>query len=223
MTLNLIKTINDDDEVEDFSEESDQEINVSFAIFRIEHKKKSISKFQFQPTKQKSKKKADFDTDFQFVSTTAEYNKDPWDDLKKYIKRKAKTKTDDKIKELRKKKNLTNEVIEDEPKQENGNESEVSLSDDELKHDNIKIKGKLKKKKVAEEEEQFFDETEVAPYDEAATFYQMNLSRPLLKAINDLKYVHPTPVQAATIPVALLGKTWEINQKIYIFHSNQKI
>ena len=53
----------------------------------------------------------------------------------------------------------------------------------------------------------------------------MNLSRPLLKAIEELKYVHPTPIQvsfimtnfmfrsvmiihfqAATIPVALLGR-----------------
>lgn len=34
----------------------------------------------------------------------------------------------------------------------------------------------------------------------------MNLSRPLLKAISDMKFVHPTPIQAATIPVALLGK-----------------
>ena len=34
----------------------------------------------------------------------------------------------------------------------------------------------------------------------------MNLSRPLLKAIEELRYVHPTPIQAATIPVALLGR-----------------
>lgn len=33
----------------------------------------------------------------------------------------------------------------------------------------------------------------------------MNLSRPLLKAIGTLNYVHPTPIQAATIPIALLG------------------
>jgi superfamily II DNA/RNA helicase len=39
----------------------------------------------------------------------------------------------------------------------------------------------------------FFDDTPV--YDEKASFALMNLSRPLLKAIEELKYVHPTPIQ----------------------------
>ena len=62
-------------------------------------------------------------------------------------------------------------------------------------------------------------------YNDTDSFYTMNLSRPLLKAIEELKYVHPTPIQvsfimtnfmfrsvmiihfqAATIPVALLGR-----------------
>lgn len=34
----------------------------------------------------------------------------------------------------------------------------------------------------------------------------MNLSRPLLKSIAALGFSQPTPIQAATIPVALLGK-----------------
>lgn len=34
----------------------------------------------------------------------------------------------------------------------------------------------------------------------------MNLSRPLLKAINELGFSHPTPIQASTVPVALMGK-----------------
>lgn len=33
----------------------------------------------------------------------------------------------------------------------------------------------------------------------------MNLSRPLMKAIGEMKFVHPTPIQASTIPTALLG------------------
>lgn len=39
-----------------------------------------------------------------------------------------------------------------------------------------------------------------------ASFFTMNLSRPIQKALNTLGYVSPTPIQAATIPVALLGK-----------------
>ena len=38
------------------------------------------------------------------------------------------------------------------------------------------------------------------------SFLTMNLSRPIHKALNTLGFVSPTPIQAATIPVALLGK-----------------
>jgi hypothetical protein len=38
------------------------------------------------------------------------------------------------------------------------------------------------------------------------SFYQMNLSRPLMKAIGLLGFTHPTPIQSMTIPVALLGR-----------------
>merc|ERR1719357_456249 len=55
-----------------------------------------------------------------------------------------------------------------------------------------------------DEEDDYFDSAPT--YDDTASFYTMNLSRPLLKAIEDLRYVHPTPIQAATIPVALLGR-----------------
>lgn len=51
----------------------------------------------------------------------------------------------------------------------------------------------------------FFDsETNTAEAHES--FLSMNLSRPLLKAITTLGFSKPTPIQAATIPVALLGK-----------------
>ena len=74
----------------------------------------------------------------------------------------------------------------------------------------IDIKMEQVDNKIDDEEEDadddggFFDDTPV--YDENASFALMNLSRPLLKAIEELKYVHPTPIQAATIPVALLGR-----------------
>lgn len=41
---------------------------------------------------------------------------------------------------------------------------------------------------------------------EITSFYQMNLSRPLMKGIAAMNFVHPTPIQSATIPVALLGR-----------------
>lgn len=60
-----------------------------------------IFDLQFQPRKQKKQEKKDFDSNFQFVSDASEYNQDTWNDLSKYIKRKAKTKLDDKIKKIR--------------------------------------------------------------------------------------------------------------------------
>ncbi|KAJ8925856.1 hypothetical protein NQ315_009708 [Exocentrus adspersus] len=182
----LIRTISDDEEVEDFSENSDTEV---------------------EPSKQKSKKKADFDTDFHFMNSVEEYNKDSWNDLTKYIKRKAKHKTDDKIKRMRDS-NTTieeSEVNEDDIKNEDDeNKSEISLSDDELKHDKIKERQKKKASKK-NGSESFFGDVELNAED-VTSFYQMNLSRPLLKAIQDMKFVHPTPIQSSTIPVALLGR-----------------
>ncbi|CAH1116701.1 unnamed protein product [Phaedon cochleariae] len=181
----IIRTIGDDEEVEDFSEESDVEV-------------------EFQPSKQKSKSKADFDTDFDFVSTVEEYNRDAWDDLSKYVKRKAKHKTDDKIKRLRQSGNEENIGKDDDD--EKDRESEMSLSEDEMKHDKIKVRDKKKKKlSAAENAESFFEDVNLST-DESMSFYQMNLSRPLLKAIAEMKFVHPTPIQSSTIPIALLGK-----------------
>lgn len=116
------------------------------------------------------------------------------------MKRKAKTKTEDKIKK----------ALEGVDKEE----LEI-LSDSELKHDNIREKERKKGRKKKEEklveekddeemEQEDFFET-VPAFDDSVTFYQMNLSRPLMKAIADMKFVHPTPIQAATIPPALLG------------------
>lgn len=87
----------------------------------------------------------------------------------------------------------------------------IHLSDDELKNDNIRVKEKKGKKNKKIEDgtqielpEDYFEEAPA--HDANATFYQMNLSRPLMKAIGNMNYVHPTPIQAATIPVALLGR-----------------
>lgn len=141
---------------------------------------------------------------------TEEKVKNIWNDLSKYVKRKAKSKTDDKIRKVLEKSgdknsekvNTTEEIsrIDDDK-----NDSDVSLSEDELKYDNIKIKEKhsKKKKKNDDNEVEFFED--VALEDENVSFYQMNLSRPLMKAISDMKFVHPTPIQATTIPNALLG------------------
>ncbi|KYQ60175.1 putative ATP-dependent RNA helicase DDX27 [Trachymyrmex zeteki] len=188
MTSNcdLIKTIEDDQEVPDYSENSDEEDD-------------------FQPRKQKKKENKDFDKGFQF--TSAEHNLDPWNDLNKYIKRKPNTKLDDKIKKARKEYGQagTEDPIKIEP--ETGQDDDViSLSEDELKKDIFKTKekkGKIKNMKEKDEVINFEEYTDSQTY---TTFYQMNLSRPLLKAITTMNFVQPTPIQAATIPAALMGR-----------------
>ncbi|KZT54399.1 DEAD-domain-containing protein [Calocera cornea HHB12733] len=52
----------------------------------------------------------------------------------------------------------------------------------------------------------FFDTPDPTSSTSSATFQSMNLSRPLLKALASVGFDKPTPIQAATIPVALLGK-----------------
>ncbi|GFG36717.1 hypothetical protein Cfor_00875, partial [Coptotermes formosanus] len=202
--FDLVKTIEDDEDVPNFSENSDEED-------------------EFQPSKQKKKKNVDFDVDFQFVSSVSEYNADTWDNLAKYVKRKGKTKVDEKIQNARrdlKKENQDEdaEACNDEPLPEAVSDSgesdeELSLSEDELKRDNIKVKEKVRSKRAKKkqttgdnevQELEFFEDA--PPFDENASFYQMNLSRPLLKAIAAMNFVHPTPIQAATIPVALMGR-----------------
>lgn len=70
-------------------------------------------------------------------------------------------------------------------------------------HDNVKTKeAKIKKKKKTDMK---FSE-EVKENQEITSFYQMNLSRPLMKGISAMNFVHPTPIQCATVPIALLGR-----------------
>ncbi|XP_065211902.1 probable ATP-dependent RNA helicase DDX27 [Planococcus citri] len=206
--MDLIKTINDEDDIPDYSEESDVEV-------------------EYQPKKRKTTKETAFDNDFKFVSSTSEYNKDTWDDLQKYIKRKGKNKTDEKIERSREYVKILMPESDDENSnddEENSKENKADdvdddeLSDSEMKKDKLKERerrvGKRNKNKkvdntkqetlTVEDADEFFDDA--PPFDENSSFYQMNLSRPLMKAIGALNYVHPTPIQAAAIPVALLGR-----------------
>ncbi|KYM89615.1 putative ATP-dependent RNA helicase DDX27 [Atta colombica] len=184
----LIKTIKDDQEVPNYSENSDEEDD-------------------FQPRKQKKKENKDFDKGFQF--TSAEHNLDPWNDLNKYIKRKPNTKLDDKIKKVRKEYQGQAGTEDDPIKIEPGigqDDDVISLSEDELKKDIFKTKEKKSKIKNMKEKDEVIDFEEYTDSQTYTTFYQMNLSRPLLKAITTMNFVQPTPIQAATIPAALMGR-----------------
>jgi len=59
----------------------------------------------------------------------------------------------------------------------------------------------------AEEEKEYFDSiVDNSTADSVSMFSQLNLSRPLLRAVEAAGYVQPTPVQARVIPLALAGR-----------------
>lgn len=139
----------------------------------------------------------------------------------KFVKKKNRGKVDDKIAHVIKGRSKEKAKIldkEDDDLDPSTFNDEVDLSDDELKHDVMRVKPKKGKKREMvengnkeveiededEDQKDFFEE--VKGSDEISSFYQMNLSRPLMKAIGVLGYIYPTPIQAATIPIGLLGR-----------------
>lgn len=192
----LIKTIAEDADIQDLSEDSDQE-------------------FEYQPTREKRQKIGAFDGGFEFVSSVKQYNQDSWDDLMKYVKKKNRTRVDDKIAEIIKNREQNEDSDSDAETGKNGGDDDIYLSDDELQHDGLKVKDtkRRKKRKTADgdpEDENDEDGKQVMEEavgnEEITSFYQMNLSRPLMRAIGVLGFVHPTPIQTTTIPIALLGR-----------------
>ncbi|XP_073708121.1 probable ATP-dependent RNA helicase DDX27 [Garra rufa] len=93
----------------------------------------------------------------------------------------------------------------DDDNDEEVDEEEFSSGDEEVlkKADTLREKQKKGKRKAVAPEEFFEDASQ---YDESLTFQDMNLSRPLLKAITTMGFKQPTPIQKACVPVGLLGK-----------------
>ncbi|NXA55981.1 DDX27 helicase, partial [Nothocercus julius] len=84
-------------------------------------------------------------------------------------------------------------------------ESQNSLDNEIIftKADTLKVKERKRRKKGVAAKKFFEDASQ---YDDNLSFQDMNLSRPLLKAITALGFKQPTPIQKACIPVGLLGK-----------------
>ncbi|KAL6949743.1 nucleolar DEAD-box protein required for synthesis of 60S ribosomal subunit [Hanseniaspora vineae] len=105
--------------------------------------------------------------------------------------------------------NGEDEQVED---KEGKDEEDEDSSDDE-ETEELKADGKLKE--VPEEEDsaeaiaQFYatdDEAATAKNQTHQTFNSLQLSRPVLKGLSALGYSKPSPIQGASIPIALLGK-----------------
>ncbi|XP_012510161.1 PREDICTED: probable ATP-dependent RNA helicase DDX27 [Propithecus coquereli] len=221
--LGLIGTIGEDDEVpvEPESDSADEEEEPIV----LGRRQKALRK----------NRSADFNPDFVFTEKEGMYD-GSWalaDVMSQLKKKRAATTLDEKIEKVRKKRKTEDKEAKSqgsekekegkegsEPeeqgdlqgKDEKGSENEESETDyssaDEsilTKADTLKVKDrKKKKKKKGQEAGGFFEDA--SEYDENLSFQDMNLSRPLLKAITAMGFKQPTPIQKACIPVGLLGK-----------------
>ncbi|XP_076603079.1 putative ATP-dependent RNA helicase DDX27 isoform X2 [Chaetodon auriga] len=96
----------------------------------------------------------------------------------------------------------------DDDDNEEEDEDEFDSGDEEIltKSDTLRDKERRGRKRKAGEEapESFYEDA--SQFDDQLTFDDMNLSRPILKAITALGFKQPTPIQKACVPVGLLGK-----------------
>uniref|UniRef100_A0A8C5K3P2 Probable ATP-dependent RNA helicase DDX27 n=1 Tax=Jaculus jaculus TaxID=51337 RepID=A0A8C5K3P2_JACJA len=219
--LGFIGTIGDDDEVpaEPESDSGDDEEEGPIVLGR---KQKALQK----------SRSADFNPDFVFTEKEGMYD-GSWamaDVLSQLKRKRAATTLDEKIEKVRKKRKAEDKEAKggkleekegkadcdperEDPtgKEEAGSadsdsETDYSSGDEKVltKADTLKVKEKKKKKKKGQEAGGFFEDA--SQYDENLSFQDMNLSRPLLKAITAMGFKQPTPIQKACIPVGLLGK-----------------
>ena len=219
--MELIKTIEEDEEVNYESDTSKEDQDEDLRAPKKKKKKLDVKK----------KVSDEFADDFSFFSNQKEYVADTWSDMSAYIKasKRAKSTLSEKIAKVRKERAAENEDIGSAGESENEVEEDSSSDSDSEEWDDVKVKGqeksKKKRKKPSDDDEENGNkhkgtvkienpdnkdaEDEYFEFDESATFRSLldiGSSKPILKAIEDLKWAHPTPIQAATIPTAVSGK-----------------
>ena len=89
---------------------------------------------------------------------------------------------------------------------EDGNEDSSEVDEEQEREDDSSASESEEETQAEKERKAAFFDSEVGASTEHSSFVTMNLSRPILKALTTLGFSKPTPIQAATIPVALLGK-----------------
>ncbi|KAK8787869.1 hypothetical protein V5799_022358 [Amblyomma americanum] len=151
-----------------------------------------------------------FSSGFHFVDTAAEYFHDTWSDLAKLVKKKKSVKIDEKISkaiEKRKSKDLEPAVQQNRYADEGKENVKDTLRTKKKKGKDPREKQKaVTVEGIENGEEEEDDVTKAFFGDGDVSFQQMNLSRPLLKALTAMNFIYPTPIQASTIPMALLGR-----------------
>uniref|UniRef100_A0A4W4EW77 RNA helicase n=1 Tax=Electrophorus electricus TaxID=8005 RepID=A0A4W4EW77_ELEEL len=160
----------------------------------------------------KGRGNSDFNVDFEFGERDGLYSED-WAmadvmaQLKKRVRERAQkegTKTGAPLAEEEREDEVDDEDSDD-AKDEVGDKETADGDDDGGSDEEDEFSsGDEVLKKAGKQPEAFFEDA--SQYDESLTFQDMNLSRPLLKAITTMGFRQPTPIQKACVPVGLLGK-----------------
>lgn len=200
-SLKHIGTIESDQEIEDY--ESDGSGKEDEKVEREKIRKKR---------KKRKEKDKDFYQDFQFSGSDDEGYVNGWnlEETVAHLRKEAVEPTislGTRISEMRQKRKDEKKAVDVEEEEtqatlanyESSESEGPDFDDDDVDDDVDKNSSRKKPKK-----EDFFEEGPTQFSD--LKFTDMNLSRPILKAINELKFTNPTPIQSATIPVALMGK-----------------
>lgn len=82
-------------------------------------------------------------------------------------------------------------------------EEDITPDEDVIKSMKVALEGV--EKRIPSKEE-FFSKDSRQEEPLARNFNELRLSRPLLRAINEMGFVTPTPIQSRCIPLALAGK-----------------
>uniref|UniRef100_A0A914DPI3 RNA helicase n=1 Tax=Acrobeloides nanus TaxID=290746 RepID=A0A914DPI3_9BILA len=171
--------------------------------------------------KSKKRKKTAVDNDFSenFVfnmGDVASNEPDHLDGLRRFLKKTVQSTLQDKIEQERKNQ-VFEKVLDDSgvPQETNGEKEEDENSDNELIQEMVEKTDRLKHKPIKGSKPKnmakadFFDlATSNAAVSSASemSFHDLNLSRPILKAVTEAGFIQPTPIQATCIPVALAGR-----------------
>uniref|UniRef100_A0A671SUN6 RNA helicase n=1 Tax=Sinocyclocheilus anshuiensis TaxID=1608454 RepID=A0A671SUN6_9TELE len=207
--LDLIGTLGEDDDVPEESDSASDDEAEQPVVLRKE--KRAL----------KGRGAGDFSSGFEFGERDGLY-KSSSSLLLPF--QKAPTTLDEKIEKVRKKRKIEKteasaskpekddeddkEDDENDNDEESGGDDDDDDDDDEVDEEEFSSGDEevLKKAEYVDicKAQAFFEDA--SQYDENLTFQDMNLSRPLLKAISTIGFKQPTPIQKACVPVGLLGK-----------------
>uniref|UniRef100_A0A0N5AAZ8 RNA helicase n=1 Tax=Syphacia muris TaxID=451379 RepID=A0A0N5AAZ8_9BILA len=157
--------------------------------------------------KRKLDASSDFSTNFVFEDDMGRIEKDDLKAVRPYLRKSVISSLQEKIDRERKLLLSDGEQVVD----GNGNDDmelvqELDQVADKIKEKSAKKKGKKLDKKSLFDEETSAHIIAASSSNPLHTFHELNLSRPLLKAVNACGFTEPTPIQSACIRVALEGR-----------------